>query len=266
MKRTGEKGSVLILVMVFMLVGMLIITPLLNFMATGLQVGRTYEMLMNRQYAADGGVEQALWRIQNGLADETPFSISLNGCVVDVAIERALTELEFLGGIAAEPVGQIYHATHPHFGESELELVGTVDGNIATIVVTYTGETKSKNIQAFVFWLSGQYEFVRNIEGLNRDPELVKYAAGTSFIWKPMAFSLDAGESVTFSFEFSGGTTPFIVAMVELSSDIWLVADDPMEFYVVKSTATDVTDKEITVESVIISQGDDIGTLTYQFK
>ena len=92
MKRKGEKGYALLLVLLLLLVGMIILAPLMSFMATGLLAGQQYELMMERQYAADGGVEQALWKIKNGQADATPFSVSLNGCVVDVEIEVVLTE------------------------------------------------------------------------------------------------------------------------------------------------------------------------------
>ena len=58
-----EKGQALILVLVLLLIGGLLITPLLAYMSTGLKVGReVYEEKMDRFYAADSGVRMAYGR------------------------------------------------------------------------------------------------------------------------------------------------------------------------------------------------------------
>jgi hypothetical protein len=57
----GERGQALILVLILLLVGGLVIAPLLDFMGTGLKVGKgVYENKMYETYAADAGVEHAL--------------------------------------------------------------------------------------------------------------------------------------------------------------------------------------------------------------
>jgi hypothetical protein len=61
-----EKGQALVLVLILILLGGLIITPMLSHMATGLKVGKeVYEEKMYRLYAADSGVEDSLWQIKN---------------------------------------------------------------------------------------------------------------------------------------------------------------------------------------------------------
>jgi hypothetical protein len=67
MKRVirGQEGNVLILVLILLVVGGLILTPLLGLMSTGLLAGRVYERKMEDYYAADAGVEDAIWRIQD---------------------------------------------------------------------------------------------------------------------------------------------------------------------------------------------------------
>jgi hypothetical protein len=72
MKRTfnklirGEKGQALLIVLVLMLVGGLIIAPLLSHIGTGLKTGKeVYEEKMYRLYAADAGIEDALWQVKN---------------------------------------------------------------------------------------------------------------------------------------------------------------------------------------------------------
>lgn len=65
-----EKGQALVLVLVLLIVGGLVIAPLLDFMGTGLKVGKeVYENKMYETYAADAGVEDGLWQVKHdGLA------------------------------------------------------------------------------------------------------------------------------------------------------------------------------------------------------
>jgi len=61
----NETGQVMIMVLILLVVGSLIITPLLAYVSTGLNVGReVYEEKMDSFYAADSGVEDALWQIK----------------------------------------------------------------------------------------------------------------------------------------------------------------------------------------------------------
>ncbi len=66
--RRDETGQAFILVMILLIVGGLIITPLLGFMGTGLIAGQLNEKNMAELYAADAGIEDALWRIKTKAA------------------------------------------------------------------------------------------------------------------------------------------------------------------------------------------------------
>ena len=62
----GEKGQTLMIVLVMMLFGSLIIAPFLSYMGSGLKVGQdVYEEGMYLLYAADSGVEDAIWQVNN---------------------------------------------------------------------------------------------------------------------------------------------------------------------------------------------------------
>ncbi|HEY93186.1 MAG TPA: polymer-forming cytoskeletal protein [Dehalococcoidia bacterium] len=98
-----ESGQTFILVLILLLLGGLIIASLLGFMSTGLTVGRVYEERMDELYAADSGVEDALWHIKykklatlfvgydpNDYDTEYhyPDSLEVNNKDVDVAIQN----------------------------------------------------------------------------------------------------------------------------------------------------------------------------------
>ncbi len=63
--RRDETGQAFILVLILLILGGLIIAPLLGFMGTGLIAGQLNEKRMAELYAADAGVEDALWNIMD---------------------------------------------------------------------------------------------------------------------------------------------------------------------------------------------------------
>ena len=86
-----EQGQALIFALIMLAVGGLIVVPLLFFMNTGLSAGQIYEQKMEGLYAADAGVEDALWKIKNDPPASYPYSYQLtdiNGLTVSVLIEE----------------------------------------------------------------------------------------------------------------------------------------------------------------------------------
>ena len=61
-----EKGAALAMALILLLIGGLMTAPLLSYMGTGLIAGEVYEARTAELYAVDAGVEDAVWKIQNG--------------------------------------------------------------------------------------------------------------------------------------------------------------------------------------------------------
>jgi len=59
----SERGAVLTLVLILLVVGALILTPLLGLMSTGLLAGQLYERKTDELYAADAGIEDVCWQL-----------------------------------------------------------------------------------------------------------------------------------------------------------------------------------------------------------
>lgn len=74
----GEKGQALILAIILLLVGGLIAAPLLAHMGTGILTGEVYDTRTAELYAADAGVEDAVWKIQH--QDQVPEVKGLTKC------------------------------------------------------------------------------------------------------------------------------------------------------------------------------------------
>jgi len=87
--RKNESGQgVLAMVLLLLMLGAIILTPLLVFMQTGVKAGRVYESKLQEFYAADAGVEDAIWEINNGTSGAAYFlGEEVNDRNVSVTIE-----------------------------------------------------------------------------------------------------------------------------------------------------------------------------------
>jgi hypothetical protein len=94
----NEKGQAMVMILFLILVGGLIVASLLSYVGTGLLNGRVYERRTAELYAADAGVEDAVWKIQHPVeAGYLPCSpgnpprvytiTDINGRDVEVTIE-----------------------------------------------------------------------------------------------------------------------------------------------------------------------------------
>ena len=72
----NERGAALVLAIILLLVGGLISAALLGHMGTGILAGEVYETRTSELYAADAGVEDAVWRIQNATEVKPPTCIT----------------------------------------------------------------------------------------------------------------------------------------------------------------------------------------------
>ena len=70
----GEKGQALMIVALLLLVSALVIAPVLAHISTGLKTGKeVYEERMQLFYAADSGIEDGLWQVDNEQLEEYEF-------------------------------------------------------------------------------------------------------------------------------------------------------------------------------------------------
>ncbi len=279
-----EEGQAFILVLIFLLVGGLIIAPLLGFMSTGLKVGQMHEEKMEGLYAADAGVEDALYKIINNdallpavlgesypydLEDETGL-IYINGNSVHVEILLEEDIATFLAGLGASDPG-----TH---GDWVVISDLPADGQY-TITVTWDPTDpdepghENKSISRVGAWFRGHYTCTNDSAGENLVPPLVDitddypdyspipvegvpYKGGTAFIWtwtggdKPW-FGKNTGVYTRYqTFEYTLPDTPALyIAWVEVTSKDVGTIPTSVTFgtYTVTATATDTATGEQTV-------------------
>lgn len=104
----SEKGQVLPIVLALLALGGLTIVPALNYAATGLNSSRTIEKGVNGLYAAEAGVEDALWCLENGISPSQQLSESINQMQIAIQSEEKGTYTVCFG----EVVGAGNHSNY----------------------------------------------------------------------------------------------------------------------------------------------------------
>lgn len=85
---TGEHGQAMPLVLGFMLLGALLVTPALNLAASSLASSTSAQRESDAIYAADAGVEYVLWCLQEGTAPPAALAENINRHSVSMLTEE----------------------------------------------------------------------------------------------------------------------------------------------------------------------------------
>ena len=91
-----EKGAALVLALILLLVGGLVVAGLLGHMGAGLLAGEIYERRTAELYAADAGVEDAIWKIQHGETPVCPGDPYWSYNITDVNDKKLQISIEYL--------------------------------------------------------------------------------------------------------------------------------------------------------------------------
>jgi hypothetical protein len=231
-----ESGQAFIMVLILLLVGMLIIAPLLAFMSTGLISAQAINDKTDEVYAADAGIEDAIYRILNNdpllpqvVGIPWPYGIdTLNNKSVDVEIIREDDVESFLEELLGGDAGV-------HSEWTVIEAI-TAPGEM-TITVIWDPPPPghlTKNIIGVGAWLEGDYSYVADSAvGMPDDYPIFDfrtqlYKGGTAFIWewagndKP---GFVAGDIKTLTFNFDPTDNPnfYFSWFVGQSNDVGVV-------------------------------------------
>lgn len=153
--RKNEAGYVLIWVLVLVILGGLILGPLLLLMNTALTSSHSHENRMQSFYAADAGIEDAAYKIQNGTVPESyPYYIDVNGNKVAVTIEMDW----LLHGFETEARG-----TTPH--EDFVAVVHAPGNGTYEVGITYNG-TFVLQVDRIAAWLPAGFSYVTGSSNL----------------------------------------------------------------------------------------------------
>jgi len=95
----NEKGQALPIVLALLVLGGLTVTPSLNYAATSLNHGKIIAQGVNGIYAADAGVEDALWCLKNGITPSQQLSENINQMEVAIQTEEKETYTLYFGEV-----------------------------------------------------------------------------------------------------------------------------------------------------------------------
>jgi hypothetical protein len=90
----GEKGQALLLVMIAVILGALVIPPFVSYAGSSMIGSHAYGDALRSQYAADSGVEHAIWRLtDDGLMDELLSAGSSVSYTLDESLNGLTTKI-----------------------------------------------------------------------------------------------------------------------------------------------------------------------------
>ena len=251
-KNESGQGA-LAMVLILLMLGAVILTPLLVFMSTGLKSGQVYESKMQEFYAADAGVEDGLWQIKNDKLSTLFASYPYDPYDYDTNYSYPLAPLALDHEINAENVTVnitnvwIPDATIPDDPGSIIEsgrLI--VTGSAITfpddkpgyqIKISYYYDTDSESayydpeganlmIDEIGVWLSGGFDYVDSGLGSldNYTFSRVSHCGGKAIIWDVYTTFADLPGDTgyplvrTFDFQYSPeGQYPQALSWVETS-------------------------------------------------
>ena len=128
---SGEKGQVLPAVLALLVLGGLAIVPSLNYAATSLNAGRIIGEGVRGVYAADAGVEDALWSLENGISPPQQLSENINQMEITIQTEDKGTYTLYLGEMI-EPGG------HSDYLDVDGEIVWDEEAEAYKYTITVT--------------------------------------------------------------------------------------------------------------------------------
>jgi len=261
MKRTksklikGEKGQALLIVLVLMLVGGLIIAPLLSHIGTGLKTGKeVYEERTGLFYAADSGIEDALWQIKHEALPDLfagynqydyttvyPHSLpsQVNAKTVDYTLQNIWVPNDpSTPGSSVANIAQYGNTTGQLPPAPSLIITGGPSGTSATkyqIGIIYSYGTEGPDalkVQSIGIWLPPGFNYAGNCS-LASDTDTAPYStpatpqpykSGKVVVWTFGSLSLSKFPPTTsgspmaksFTFDFTGpaGQTPNCVSWI----------------------------------------------------
>jgi len=279
---TGEAGQSLMLVLILLLLGSLIIAPLLAFMGTGLKAGKIYEEKADKAYAADAGIEDALWELEcypldmlftDPAYDEYDYSTTwsytlsdnINSIETLVTIENVWIPKD-VTPLPSETAKGIIRT-------GKLIVSSSVPGATSYTIklAYYPEETEDLRVETLGIWLPPGFSYVAGSSNLEADPgepyysvpTTTPYNGGQSVVWSftslpfedlPGADPLYSPMASDITLEFSPtkpDSTPEALSWITTSgvADIPLSWDADTKVYQITSTADDTEVEAYSIKS-----------------
>jgi len=254
-----ESGQALIAVLVLLMIGSLTLPPVLSHIGTALKTGQVYESKTDALYAADSGIEDAIWQIKYDRLEvifsdpaydtydfSTVWSYSLseliNNLTANVTVQNVWIPKDVTPPTPADARDII---------ESNKLIVSgtaTTDTNCRIKLDFYpgAGEEDDLLVESLGIWLPLGFSYVAGSSNLEEDPfeeyysvpTVSDYAGGQAVVWDfssdnftyfPGVGLPDFPQSTEVTFEYTANVTgdrPVTISWIETSG----VGDVPLSW------------------------------------
>jgi len=270
-----EKGQALIIVLGLLMIGSLTLPPVLSHIGTALKSGQVYESKTDELYAADSGVEDAIWQIKydrlNILFGDPAYDIydfdnvwsynldePINGLVANITIRNIWVPSNVTAPADPAEARDIIES-------NKLMVAGTTSGETGyKIKINFTpgeGEEEDLMVESLGIWLPLGFTYVTGSSNLEVDPSsenlsvaVTPHFGGQAVVWEydpPLPFTSLPGVStldspmttdVTFSYTpGQPGTSPVAIAWMVTGGvgDVPLSWDIDSRIYKIASVVGD---------------------------
>jgi hypothetical protein len=285
--RKNESGQgALAIVIILLMLGAIILTPLLVFMSTGLKAGGVYESKVQEFYAADAGVEDGLWQIKYDklstlFPSYNPYDYNTNYSylLAPNASAHEMNAKNVTVNITNVWIPSNIPTPNPAVATSIIEN-GTliVTGKVISypggqrgyeIKISYSWQDDDSNgtrlkIATIGAWLSGGFNYTSGSGNLSSyTSTCVPYCGGQAITWNlnNQTFKLSTGYPLvrTFNFNFTGpaNQNPNAVSWITTTgvSAIPYSWDADTEPYRIESTAGSTTDEAYVIKNELRKLG-----------
>lgn len=256
----GEKGQALPIVLALLVLGGFIIVPTLNYAATSLNSGRDIEKGIKGIYAAEAGVEDALWCLRNDTSPPQQLPENINQMEVAIETENKGTYTLYFG----EPIQAGEHSDYLSV-DGELVWDEEAEAYKYTITVTwwpYPGapvvhleEVGVRLPPGYSYQSESAGDFAGNL--CTGEPEQVVDAVGAYILnWEfespyPSVSESNPEQTQTFYITGEGDPEGDYTWVVASREDIGAVGEITGIFCRITATATHPENGEITAEVVV---------------
>ncbi len=273
--RAGQKGSAMILVLIFMALAGLVVPPMLSYMSTGLKTGMVFEDNTRKLYAAEAGATDGLWYVSYSelstifgesykLYDfTTTWSYSVNGTVNDYDVEVDIQNIWMPQNIPVP--GESEARDIIEAGKLLVTSTANSSSQYAIEASFYPDADDELRVETVGIWLPPGFNYVTGSSNLEDDPgatyypyqvQVVPWASGEAIIWHLDSVPFEElgplieGEQLpivsTIGFDFTSAdstTLPGGIAWLTTSGvdDVPYTWDANVKVYRIESTAGDET-------------------------
>lgn len=184
--RENEKGQALMLVLAYLVLGGLTLVPLLSHMTTGLNAGEIREEQVALNYAADAGMEYALWVLRTDYITfdptdyDTEFILNPPQNINDKEVTITMKQIWPLEGLESSANG----TENPDAFLVTGGVVNQDDGEYQ-VQITYDGSEGDLPVDRVAVWLPPGFDYMADTStGLTTDnPAEADWKGGKTLTW-----------------------------------------------------------------------------------